>query len=114
MLALAGVGPPTDDLRRRHAGGGVVHLVLHGGEEDLGFLFALPVVAGQGEDLPDALVHARLAGADLADAGEQFVEVVGQPVAALQPLVVQREPLDDVLAQAGRGPLAEPRGDART
>ena len=107
MLALAGVGAPADDLRGRHPGGGVVHLVLHGGEKALRFLFAFSVVAGEREDLPDALVDARLAGADLADAGEQLVEVVHQPAAALEPLVVEREPLDEVLAQAGRGPLAE-------
>ena len=108
-MALGGIGAPAHDLRRGHAGGGEVHLVLHGGEEDLGFLLAFPVVGGQGEDLADALIHALLAGPDLADAGQQFVEVVGQPVAALQPLVVQREALDDVLAEALRRPLAELR-----
>ena len=64
------------------------------------------------EDLPDALVHPRLARADLADAREQLVEVVraGWP---LQALVIQREPLDDVLFEAGRRPSPELRAARR-
>ena len=41
------------------------------------------VVAGQSEDVTDALIHAGLAGADIADAGEQLIEVVGEATAAL-------------------------------
>jgi hypothetical protein len=101
---LACVRAPADDLRRRHAGGGMVHLVLHGGEKPLRFLLALVVVAGQREDLPDALVNARFTGANLSDAGKQFVEIVHQPAAALEPFVIERESFDDVFAKAGRGP----------
>jgi hypothetical protein len=39
---------------------------------------AFPVVGGQGEDLPDALIHTPFAGPDLADAGKQFVKVIGR------------------------------------
>jgi hypothetical protein len=44
-----------------------------------------------------------------ADAGQQFVEVILLPLARriLEPLVVHREPFHQILAQAGRGPLAE-------
>jgi hypothetical protein len=67
------------------------------------------VIAGQREDLADSLVDAGLARADLADAREQFVEVVHQPLAALQPLVVKREALDDILSEALGSPNAELR-----
>ncbi len=84
-----------------------MHLVLHGGEEQLGFLLALPVVAGQREDLPNPLVDPRFTGANLPDADQQFIKIVHQPAAALQPFVVEGESLDKVLVQAGGSPLAE-------
>jgi hypothetical protein len=70
-----------------------VHLVLHDGEEDLCFPLCLHVIGGQREDLPDA--------------GQQFIEVVGQSIAALQPVVIQCETLDQVFAQTFSRPLAE-------
>jgi hypothetical protein len=65
------------------------------------------VVDGEGEDFADALVDARLAGPDFADARQQLVEVVGQRVAPLEAFVVEGETFDEVLAQPLRGPLAE-------
>ena len=53
------------------------------------------------------LVGAGLAGPNLADAGKQFVEVVGQPVAAFEALVVQRESLDEIFPKALGRPLSE-------
>ena len=44
--------------------------------------------------------------ADVPDAGQQFIEVVARR-RPLEPLIVQGEALDEVLAQALRGPDAE-------
>ena len=54
-------------------------------------------------------------GADVPDALEQLVEIIVLPVAGriFQPLVVQRESLDDVFPQPLRGPLAELRAPVR-
>ncbi len=43
----------------------------------------------------------------VSDALEQFVEVVDDTGHALEPLVVEREPFDKILAQSGGRPLAE-------
>ena len=94
----------AESARRRQARSSVVHLVLHRGEEDLRLRTALHVVGSEGEDLPDALVNPLLARPDIPDAGEQFVEVVGRPVAALQAVVVERKTLDEILAEALCGP----------
>ncbi len=51
-----------------HTCGGVAHLVLHRGEEDLRFLFGLNVVDGKRENLADALVDTFLACPDFPDA----------------------------------------------
>jgi hypothetical protein len=67
-VGLFRIGTLPHDLGGRHAGGREVHLVLHGGEEQLCLLFALAVVAGQCEDLADPLVDACLTGPDVADA----------------------------------------------
>ena len=89
-----------------------MHFVLHGRKEHLCFFFALPVVPGQRENLADPLVDARFACAYLTDACKQLVEIIRRPSAALEPLVVQRKSLDDILPKAGRGPLAEGRADS--
>lgn len=69
------------------------------------------VVRRQCEDLPDSQVHPPLAGADVPDALQQFVEVVRVPFAGRSPeaLVVHGESLHQVFAQARGGPLAELR-----
>lgn len=64
------------------------------------------VVAGEGEEVAHFLVEALLRRADVADAGQQLVEVV-PPAGLLQALVVHGEALDQVLLQVGGGPLAE-------
>ena len=62
-------------------------------------------------DVGDLEVEAPLAGADLADALEQFVEVVlAEARALLEPFVVEHEALDDELPERLRGPDAELRG----
>jgi len=77
MSALA------DDLRRRVPGGRVDGSVQQVGEEEPRGLPVGIVVDGQGEDVPDVLVHPRFACPDFADTGKQFLEMVGQAVAAL-------------------------------
>jgi hypothetical protein len=69
------------------------------------------VVGRQREDVAHAQVHSPLAGADVADALEQLVEVVGhaRPRRALQPFVIEHEALDQVLLETSGGPLAELR-----
>ena len=104
---LGGIGALANDFRCGQAGCGVVHLVLHGGEEALGGLFAFAVVRRHCEDFADALVNARLAGADFADARQQFIEMIHRAEVALEAFVVQHEALDQIFGQPRRGPLAE-------
>jgi len=54
-------------------------------------------------------IHPAFAGADVADALEQVVEVVwhARPGRILQPLIVEHEAFDEILLEASRGPLAE-------
>ena len=49
---------------------------------------------------------------DVADAGQQFLEVIPAP-GPLEPLVIQRKALDDVFPQPLRGPDAELRAAVR-
>lgn len=51
-------------------------------------------------------LRALLGGPDLADAGQQFVEVVPAAV-ALEAFVIHDETLDEVFGKIGGGPLAE-------
>ncbi|MNY54685.1 hypothetical protein D3C86_1905810 [compost metagenome] len=89
-------------------GNGPEHLVLHLLEEQAGGLAGALVIHGSGVEIANLLVEALLAGADLADALQQLVEVV--PAAGvLQALVVHDEAFDQQLAQLGGGPLAKLR-----
>ena len=68
------------------------------------------VVAALLEHVRNLLIGVALAGADLPDALQQFVEVVPTKGAAvLHQLVVEDKTLLDVLAQRPGGPLAEAR-----
>ena len=75
----------------------MVHLILHGREEDLRFLLFLSIVLSQRENLANPLVNPRFTGANLAYAGKQLIEVIHQPAAALEPLVIEDKTLDDIL-----------------
>jgi hypothetical protein len=59
-----------------------------------------------GVDLEHLVPEHLLRRPDVADAREQLVEVVAT-TAPLEALVVQREPLDDVLAEPLRRPNPE-------
>ena len=88
------------------SGGGVEELVLHLGEEERGFLFTSLVVIAEGEEVADFLVEAFFRGPDVADAGEEFVEVIPTS-GVLEALVVHDEAFDNVFLQMGAGPLSE-------
>ena len=81
-------------------GDGVVHLVLAAGEEVPSRLrVRVIVVADLAEQVGDLLPEPTLAGADVADAVEQFLEiVVSERSAVLEHVVVEGESLDDVFA----------------
>ena len=92
-VGLGRVGPFGDQFRRGLAGGGKVQLVLDRLEEDLRLRLGGRIVGGQREDFPYAQIHPALAGADVADALQQLVEVIHLPLARriLEPLVVHGE-----------------------
>ena len=73
------------------------------------------VVRGHGENFLDPQIHPPLAGADVADALQHLVEIVGDAGTGngrvFQPLVVHGETLDDVLLQPLGGPDAEAGGN---
>lgn len=54
-------------------------------------------------------IHPAFAGADVADALKQVVEVVrhARPGRILQPLIVEHEAFDEVFLEPHGGPLAE-------
>src|ERR1035441_6011790 len=87
---------------------GPVQLVLHRLEKYLGQFRVAVVVDAGGVDVGDLLVEEPLAGADVPDAGQQFVKIIlPQRPSGLDALVVERKPLDQQLAKPCRGPLAE-------
>ena len=61
-----------------------------------------------GVDVGDLLVEEPLAGADVADARQQLIEVtLPESAARFDALVVEGEAFDQQLAEPGSGPLAE-------
>ena len=104
-----GVGTLGDEFRRGLAGGGEVELVLDSLEEDLGLGIGGVVIGCEGEDVPHLQIDPFLAGADVADALQQFIEVIGDTERGrvLEPLVVHGEALAEVFLQPGHGPLPE-------
>ncbi len=107
------IGAAGDQLRGGLAGGGEVKLVLDDLEEFDRALLGGVVIGGEGKDLLDPQVHPALAGTDVANPLQQLVEVIGNagPLdgRVLEPLVVHRESLDQVLPQPLRRPAAELR-----
>ena len=85
-----------------------VHLVLNHGKELLRGLGARIVIHARGVDVENLPPEHPLRGTDIADAGEQFVEVAAT-AGLLQAFVVHGEAFDQVLLQLGGGPLAELR-----
>ena len=83
-----------------------VHLVLHRGEKALGCFLGGVVVDAGGVNVQHLAPEHFFRRADVADARQQFIEVVAA-TRAFEPLVVEREALDDVFPQALRGPDPE-------
>ncbi len=110
-VGLLAVGAGVDDLRRRLAGDGPVHLVLHGLEELDAVRLGGVVINAGGVDVGDLLVEPPLGGADVLNPAEQFVEVIEGLVGILEAFVVEDEAFDDELAELLRGPDAEAGGD---
>ena len=79
---------------------------MHLGKKELGGLVVGLVVAAEGEEVAHLLVEALFGRADLADARQQFVEVV-PATGVLEAFVVHDEAFDQVFGQVGGGPLAE-------
>jgi hypothetical protein len=105
-VGLGRVGAAGDHLGGGLAVGGPVHLVLHDGEELLRSVGARVIIHAGGVDVEHLPPEDALRGTNIADAGEQFVEVAAA-TGLLQALVVHGEALDEVLFKPGRGPLAE-------
>jgi hypothetical protein len=111
-VGLGCIGALGDRFGRGVAVRRPVHFVLHHGEEFLRRFLARVIIHTGRINVEDFSPEHALRGADIADAGEQFVEVLAAP-GLLQPFVVDGEAFDQVLLQLGCRPLAElvPRGD---
>jgi hypothetical protein len=107
-VGFRGVGTVADNFRGGVAVGGPVHFVLDGLKEELGQLGGRVVVNAGGVNVGDLLVEQSFARADVADAGQELVEIVGADgTAGLDPLIVEREALHQQFAQTGGSPLAK-------
>ena len=89
-----------------------MHLVLNHCKELLRGFDARIVVHARGVDVEDLSPEDALRRTDVADAGEQFVEVVAA-AGLLEAFVVHGEAFDQVLLQLGGGALAELRAARR-
>lgn len=81
-VRLCGISPLRDDLRRGVAGDRPVQLVLHDPEKIKRGLCAGIVIGCKGIDLPDLLVEPFLRCPDVADAFQEFVEIIGPDIPA--------------------------------
>ena len=108
----AGIGTAGDQFGSRLAADGPQQFVLHDFEELDRFFGFRVVVDARRINVLDLLVEDPFRKADFADALLQLVEIVHR-LARLHPFVVQREALDEVLAQHLRRPDAELRALVR-
>jgi hypothetical protein len=93
--------------------GGPVHLVLHGGEELMGKVRVRVVVDARRVEIEHLAPEDLLGGTNVANAGEQLVEVVAA-AGLLETLVVQDEFFDEVLPEPLGGPDAKLRAAVGT
>ena len=92
---------------------GEMQLILDDLEKARGVFETRLVIRRQRENLAYAQIHALFAGTDVADALQQFIEIIGRGDRAdgrvFQAFVVNRKTLLQILAQRARRPLAELR-----
>ena len=87
-------------------------LVLNGLKKQRRGLGSGGVVAARGINVEHLPPEDPFAAANVANASEPLIEVIAAP-GSLEPVVVHREPLDQILAQAFRRPDAELRAALR-
>ena len=104
--------PLSDQLGSGLSGHGKVQLVLHEGIKILGRLTILVIViAALLKHIGNLLVGAALAGADLADALEQFIKVVPtKGLTVFEHIIVEYKAFLDVLFERLGCPLAKAGG----
>ena len=105
------VGALHDQLRRCVAVDGVVHFVLHFGEELFRDRRVSVVVHRRGINVGNLLIKAPLRQADLPDLLQQALEVIfAEERAVLHAFPIHHIPTERVVPQDSRGPLPEGRG----
>ena len=104
-VGLAAVRALLDQLCRRMAVDGVVHLVLHRGKKLLGDSRLRVVIHAGGIDVRNLLIEAALARADVLQPLRQLIKVITPFTGVFQALVIQHKAFDDELLQLGIGPL---------
>jgi len=106
---LRGISALRDEFSSRLPGHGPMQFVLHCLEKRLGKLRLFVIVdAALFVDVGDLQIKSPLARPNLADAIEQFLEVIfAKPLIKLQPLIIQDKAFDDELPQRSRSPNAK-------
>jgi hypothetical protein len=71
---------------------------LDGLEDQLCLVLLGSVVGGERQDFSNSKIHPALAGADVADPLQQFIEMIRLAVdgRVLEPLVIHREAFDEI------------------
>ena len=88
---------------------GEVEFVLHRGKESARDVGRPVIVDGCRKNVRHLLIEVALAHADVADTLEEFAEISAS--IALEPIVIQCEPLDRKLVEMTYRPLAKAHGD---
>jgi hypothetical protein len=115
MCGFAASAPLADDLRGRMAMSGPVHRVLDDLKELPRHVGVGVVVDARGVNVRDLLIEQPLAGTDVSDAGEQFIEIgVAESPPCLDAFVVERETFDQKFRKPSSGPLAKRSAAGRT
>jgi hypothetical protein len=101
-----GIGPPGDNFRRGMAVGGIMDFILHHLKELLRFRRVRVIVNAGGVQIKHLTVQLLFAGADVADALQEFPPVIAAPC-LFQEVVVHGKTLDEILPQNRQRPTAE-------
>ena len=107
-MGLGAVRPFSNDFGGGLTGDSKMELVLNGGEKVPGFAGLGGIINGGGVNISDLLIGHALAGADIADFLEQFIEEPGaEPGAVLETVAVNGKAFMDAIPQDANRPLAE-------